>query len=58
MKIIPIKTGTIYCNQSVLTYGKGFDNFITIPSISWFVQKDGYKMLIDTGMCDTERAHS
>ncbi|SVE54086.1 uncharacterized protein METZ01_LOCUS506940, partial [marine metagenome] len=22
MKIIPIRTGTIYCNKTVLTYGK------------------------------------
>lgn len=57
MKIIPIKTGTIYCNKSVLTYGKGFNEYIEIPSIAWFIDFNGRKILVDTGMCDTERAH-
>ena len=57
MKIIPIKTGTIYCNKSVLTYGKGHDEFVCIPSIAWFIDQGEHKILIDTGMCDTDRAH-
>lgn len=57
MKITPIKTGTIHCNKTVLTYGKGFDTQIDIPSIAWLIEIRAQKMLIDTGMCDTDRAH-
>ena len=57
MKIIPVKTGSIFCNKTVLTYGKGFDQFIEIPSISWYVEDGNNRILIDTGMCSTERAH-
>jgi len=56
MKIIPIRTGTIYCNKTVLTYGKGFDEFLNIPATAWYIEKENTKILIDTGMCDTSRA--
>ena len=57
MKIVPIRTGTIYCNKTVLTYGKGFDVFLEIPVIAWYIEKGNTKILVDTGMCDTARAH-
>ena len=57
MKIIPIRTGTIYCNKTVLTYGKGFDVFLKIPVTAWYIEKGNTKILVDTGMCDTARAH-
>ena len=58
MRIVPIKTGSIYCNKSVLTYGKGFDRFVEIPSISWYLEQDGHRILVDTGMCSTRRAQT
>ena len=57
MRIIPIKTGTIYCNKTVLTYGKGYDEFVRIPSTAWLIEQGKFKILVDTGMCDTERAN-
>jgi N-acyl homoserine lactone hydrolase len=59
MKIIPIKTGTIYCNKGLTTtLGKGLDQWINIPSIAWYIEdkENNNKILVDTGMCSTEHA--
>ena len=56
MRIVPIKTGTIRCNKTVLTYGKGYGEEVSIPSIAWFVESENNKMLVDTGMWSTQRA--
>lgn len=58
MRIVPIKTGTIRCNKTVLTYGKGYGEEVSIPSIAWFVESENNKMLVDTGMCSTQRAQT
>ena len=57
MKIIPIKTGTIHCNKGLTTtLGRGIDKWIDIPSISWLIVAKDRKILVDTGMCSTEKA--
>jgi len=58
MRILPLKTGSIHCSRTVLTYGKGFDESIEIPALAWYVEQEGRKILIDTGMCSTERAQT
>jgi N-acyl homoserine lactone hydrolase len=60
MKIIPLKTGSIYCNKGITTtLGKGLDQWITIPSIAWYVhdKENNNQILVDTGMCSTEQAN-
>ena len=60
MRIIPIKTGTIYCNKGLTTtLGKDLDQWINIPSIAWYVEdkENNNKILVDTGMCCTEQAN-
>ena len=36
--------------------GRNFDQEIDIPATAWLVEDPGHKILVDTGMCDTERA--
>ncbi len=57
MNIIPIKTGTIYCNKGLtLTLGKNMDTWLNVPSIAWLIDTGNDYILVDTGMCNTERA--
>lgn len=57
MKIIPLKTGTIKCNKSILTLGKDFDQNVEIPATAWYVRAGKTNLLVDTGMCDSRRAN-
>lgn len=57
MSITPIRTGRIRCNKTVLTQGNGYDQVIDIPSTAWLVEHNGSRILVDTGMCDTEHAN-
>ena len=58
MKIIPIKTGEIYCNKGITTtWGVGLDQWIRIPSIAWYINDENNNILVDTGMCDTDKAN-
>lgn len=56
MPIIPIRTGRIRCNKTVLTQGKGYDQVLDVPSTAWLVEHAGSRILVDTGMCDTSHA--
>jgi N-acyl homoserine lactone hydrolase len=56
-KITPIKTGSIYLNKGkTLTRGCDVGKWIYAPSISWLVETKKDKILVDTGMCNTQRA--
>ena len=58
-KITPIKTGSIYCKEGV-TLAKGYNpnKWISAPSISWLIETEDKKILVDTGMCNTTRANN
>ncbi len=57
MRIIPIKTGKIHCDKGLtITWRKDVGKMIDVPSISWLIDTDKEKILVDTGMCNTERA--
>ena len=55
ISITPLKTGTIYCDKGkTLTQGVDCGKMIYIPSISWLIKTPTEKILVDTGMPDTE----
>lgn len=57
-KIIPLKTGTIFCDKGkTLTQGVDEGKMIYIPSIAWLIKTPTEKILVDTGMPDTQTAH-
>lgn len=56
MKIYPLKTGTIRCDQSVITAGRGCGRAIDVPATAWLIERSDGHILVDTGMCDTVRA--
>lgn len=56
MRIYPLRTGTVRCNKSVVTQGRGYDEWIDVPATAWFIDAYHSKLLVDTGMCDTARA--
>ena len=56
-RIRPILTGTIKVDQGVyLTWGRGMGNKVAIPATAWLIEGAQYPILVDTGMCDSERA--
>jgi glyoxylase-like metal-dependent hydrolase (beta-lactamase superfamily II) len=57
-RIIPLNTGTIFVDQGVYcTMGRGNGTIVGIPSTAWYVTDGTEHILVDTGMCDTERAN-
>lgn len=57
-KIIPLKTGTIYCDKGkTLTQGIDDGKMVYIPSIAWLIKTPTENILVDTGMPETETAH-
>ena len=58
LKIIPLVTGHIYCDKGkVITLGKDIDKMIYVPSLAWYIEGGKEKILVDTGMCSTEKAN-
>jgi len=57
LKIIPILTGHIgsYMNNQVL--GRQMGQKVLVPAVAWYIEGAEKKVLVDTGMCDTERAN-
>ena len=57
-KIVPLNTGTIFVDQGVYcTMGRGNGTTVGIPSTAWYLTDGKEHLLVDTGMCDTERAN-
>ena len=40
-----------------MTLGVDIGKIVSIPSIAWYIEGAEKKILVDTGMCDTERAN-
>lgn len=58
MKIIPLKTGEICCDKGLTTtFKKDVGKMIYIPSTAWLIDTGKEKILVDTGMCDTDKAN-
>ncbi len=56
-RIRPILTGVMQIDQGqYLTWGRGLGKEVTIPATAWFVEGGPYPILVDTGMCESERA--
>jgi len=55
--IIPINTGFIKVNKGYITFGGNANKSIEIPATAWYLSDGNEKILIDTGMCDTDRAN-
>lgn len=56
-RIRPILTGTMKVDQGAyLTWGRGFGREVTIPGTCWLIEGGAYPILVDTGICDSERA--
>ena len=57
-KIVPLNTGTIFVDQGVYcTMGRGNGTTVGIPSTAWYLTDGKEHLLVDTGMCDSERAN-
>ena len=57
-KIIPLDTGIITVDQGAYcTMGRGIGKKVDIPSTAWYITNGMEHLLVDTGMCDTERAN-
>tara|TARA_Y100000310_G_C20694653_1_gene824701 strand:+ start:4581 stop:5321 length:741 start_codon:yes stop_codon:yes gene_type:complete len=58
MRIYPLKTGEIFCNKGLTTtFNVDVGKMIYIPSTAWYIETSNHKIMVDTGMCDTERAN-
>ncbi len=56
-RIRPILTGTMKIDQGVyLIWGRGAGNEVVVPATAWLVEGAPFPILVDTGMCDSERA--
>ncbi len=56
-RIRPILTGTMKVDQGAyLTWGRGVGKEVVIPATAWLIEGARYPILVDTGMCDSERA--
>jgi N-acyl homoserine lactone hydrolase len=57
-KIIPMNTGIITLDQGVYcTLGRGIGTKVDTPSTAWCITNGREHFLVDTGMCDTQRAN-
>jgi N-acyl homoserine lactone hydrolase len=57
-RIYPLNTGVIRVDQGAYcTLGRGIGQKVDIPATAWYVTDGHEKILVDTGMCDTERAN-
>ena len=57
-RIIPLNTGTITLDQGAYcTLGRGIGTKVDTPSTAWCITDGTEHFLVDTGMCDTERAN-
>ncbi len=55
--ITPIRTGVIKANKALtLTLGRNPEMWVEIPATAWLLRGGDALVLVDTGMCDTERA--
>lgn len=55
--IIPINTGYIKVSEGLITKGGNENKYLEIPSVAWYLYNNKEKILVDTGMCSTERAN-
>lgn len=56
--IRPINTGFIQVDYGVhVVSGRDAGKRVLIPSVAWLIEGGKRKILVDTGMCDTERAN-
>ncbi len=55
-KIIPINTGFIRASEGLIARGGNENKYLEIPAVAWYLHNDKEKILVDTGMCSTERA--
>ena len=56
-RIHPLNTGYIRLNRGVyINPSQGYDRQVEVPTNAFFLEADGHKILVDTGMWDTERA--
>lgn len=57
LRIVPINTGFIQVDKGgTLTQGRGYGEKIFIPATAWYIDGGEEKIMVDTGMCETERA--
>jgi glyoxylase-like metal-dependent hydrolase (beta-lactamase superfamily II) len=57
LRIVPINTGFIQVDKGgTLTQGRGYGEKIFIPATAWYIFGGKEKIMVDTGMCETERA--
>jgi glyoxylase-like metal-dependent hydrolase (beta-lactamase superfamily II) len=55
--IVPLNTGIITVDQGAYcTMGRGIGQKVDIPSTAWYLTDGTEHLLVDTGMCETERA--
>ena len=55
--IQPLLTGWIHGYKAhFLTLGRGAAEVVDIPSLAWLLRGPGGPVLVDTGMCESERA--
>jgi N-acyl homoserine lactone hydrolase len=58
LTIYPVNTGYISIFKGFhATQGRGVDQHMDIPATAWYIDGASKKVLVDTGMCDTERAN-
>lgn len=58
LTIYPLNTGFISIFKGFhATQGRGIDHRMEIPATTWYIDGTPQKVLVDTGMCDTERAN-
>lgn len=56
-RVRPILTGTMYVDQGAyLTWGRGVGKEVLIPGTAMMIEGGPYPILVDTGICDSERA--
>ncbi|MCI4626034.1 MAG: N-acyl homoserine lactonase family protein [Candidatus Magnetoovum sp. WYHC-5] len=48
-KIHPIVMGSKVFDKTMMTYQYGYGEMYTIPIYSWYIEGNGYKILVDTG---------
>lgn len=57
VKIYPVNTGFITLDKGAyVTMGKGYGESVEVPTWAFLVTDKREKILVDTGMCETERA--